>query len=341
MFEANYGYLHLTKRELAQLGKGDKMEILCGDGHHYHVEVRDIADGIVTLHFLFWSSKHDFRGILSELYIAPLGKYSVGISPQNKYITTVKKEDDPEANANKKPSENGSSSRTALSTTKYSEDFLARPRWVFKRRSSEGDDGTNGENSEGRRSLRSLRPRKHFDDEIFEDTQKLAAKNAPESEIVGASDIPNEEDDFDNDVDDVEVEETREVWLVLHVLLCSACLWLCVFCVSGSLPTQRYEEAQHGPGLVRGGGKDPLWSRGALRDEVDRGGQAAAWTHKQLLSTSLAFAPSTYPAAMGSECGHEHGRCFVRPPRWGGGQARRCSRTGYVEGWGWGWGQEG
>lgn len=78
---------YLTVKEIRKLTKGAKLEVLCIDGLNYYVEVKEMNHSQMTihLHFLKWSTKYDYKGPYSLIYVANRGTYSEGITSQNSY----------------------------------------------------------------------------------------------------------------------------------------------------------------------------------------------------------------------------------------------------------------
>ena len=60
---AIYGNYY-TWNDIKTLTPGTVLDILCNDGLHYHVDLKEIDNktGFGTLHFCRWSKKYDFKG---------------------------------------------------------------------------------------------------------------------------------------------------------------------------------------------------------------------------------------------------------------------------------------
>jgi hypothetical protein len=126
-YAADYGP-YMTKKEVKKIARGDKLDVLCSDGLHYHAVVKET--GISgRLHFHHWSAKRDCVGSLDELYLQTQGTYSEGISAQNTYAP-VAKADSSGDKVKVTPSTKSTSNnpQNFPSGTRYPEDFLSKPR---------------------------------------------------------------------------------------------------------------------------------------------------------------------------------------------------------------------
>jgi hypothetical protein len=126
-YAADYGP-YMTKKEVKKIARGDKLDVLCSDGLHYHAVVKET--GITgRLHFHHWSAKRDCVGSFDELYLQTQGTYSEGISAQNTYAP-VAKADSSGDRIKVTPSTKSASNnpQNFPSGTRYPEDFLSKPR---------------------------------------------------------------------------------------------------------------------------------------------------------------------------------------------------------------------
>lgn len=55
---------YFGKKDLANIKKYDKLEVLCADGLNYYVEVTyiDHEKDRINLHFSHWGTKYDYKG---------------------------------------------------------------------------------------------------------------------------------------------------------------------------------------------------------------------------------------------------------------------------------------
>jgi len=141
-------------KDITKLQPGIVLDILCNDGLHYHVELKeyDKQTGIGKLHFCKWSKKYDYTGQLKDLYLAEKEKYSKinNLSDKNNYAdiqsgspSTINQPKRKEKPRTKFPTE-----------TKYPEDFLGPPknsttsrkRTSLNNNNNEYDDNDNDNN---------------------------------------------------------------------------------------------------------------------------------------------------------------------------------------------------
>ena len=144
---ANHYGSYYELKDINKLQSGIVLDILCNDGLHYHVELKeyDKQTGNGKLHFCKWSKKYDYTGQLKDLYLAEKDKYSKinNLSDKNNYadIQSGSPSNINQPKRKEKP-------RTKFPTeTKYPEDFLGPPKnsTTSRKRTSLNNNNNNNE----------------------------------------------------------------------------------------------------------------------------------------------------------------------------------------------------
>jgi hypothetical protein len=189
---------YMREEEVKKITKGDKLDVLCEDGLHYHAVVKET--GITgRLHFHHWSVKrHDYTGSFDELYLQTQGTYSEGISAQNTYAPLTKagssgdriKVTRSTKSASNKPSAD-CRRQNFSSGTRYPEDFLSKPR-----SSSSHNRKRSADESEDSDSKRTLQETPEIEISVrHEKATDIADQNIADGASDNTSDFPRGIDD--------------------------------------------------------------------------------------------------------------------------------------------------
>lgn len=137
---------YLSPEVVHGIREGTVLDVLCRDGMNYCAVVVSNSEGESSLlhqptdsspaagaghlHFLHWPKRFDFKGALSQLYLAKKGTYTAEIDGSNSYTlgqVEMRRQLNERLLASRRP-------RKLLSSTRYEEDFLSKPRMRFGRR---------------------------------------------------------------------------------------------------------------------------------------------------------------------------------------------------------------
>lgn len=172
---AEYGDDYFIEQKVRHLQVGQKFEVLCDDRRHYRAEIKQWIDSercIAVLHFCQWSKAYDFKGCMLDLYLAPDGLYSGGLlTEKNTYRTSNDDKRSRKKGASDRPSEQPG--RDYFSNTKYSDDFLSKPRMQWRRSRDSSGGGESNSISNGSAS----------------ESDSIAVKRSRPAEVASA--IPN------------------------------------------------------------------------------------------------------------------------------------------------------